>query len=321
MYIIGIDGGGTSTQGALANMAVENLSETQVGATNYHNVGAETAKERIGELLDHLMKQANVTIDQISGICMGGAGIDTQADQQVIEKIFRDLGWQGPLIAVNDSVTALAGGNRSLEGAVIISGTGSIAYGSHKGTLARCGGWGQLIDDVGSGYYLGISALKGIMEAYDKRREETKLWTPVAVHLGIQNEEDIIHFLYHPQTGKEKIAELAPIVIQLSGEDALASEIFDSGINGLTLLLEGLFKQMKLSHSETVGTEGHLEQKFSLTLGGSLLIKSERYFNAFKDAVNNKYANVEVHLPYEGPVAGALRIIKEQLEKESKIHA
>ena len=321
MYIIGIDGGGTSTQGALANMALKNLSETQVGATNYHNVGAETAKERIGMLIDHLMKQANVTIDQISGICMGGAGIDTQADQQVIETIFRDLGWHGHLITVNDSVTALAGGNRGLEGAVIISGTGSIAYGSHQGNLARCGGWGQLIDDVGSGYYLGISALKGIMEAYDQRREETKLWAPVAAHLGIQNEEDIIHFLYHPQTGKEKIAELAPIVIQLSGKDALASEIFEAGIIGLTALLDGLFKQLKLDHSEAVGKESLLEQKMSLTLGGSLLIKSERYFNAFKDAVNNKYANVEVHLPYEGPVAGALRIIKEHLEKERKIHA
>lgn len=315
MVFIGIDGGGTSTQGALADMALEILSEAEVGATNYHNVGIEVAKERIGNLIKALLEQANMTFDQISGICMGGAGIDCEADKQVIEGIFKELGWHGPLVAVNDSVTALVGGNRSMEGAVIISGTGSIAFGSFNGKKARCGGWGQLIDDMGSGYHLGISTLKGIMEAYDQRRTPTKIWMPVATHLGIENQEDLIHFLYHPQTGKEKIAELAPFVIQLVHEDLLASEIFKSGINGLIQLLDGLILQLQL------GVNSPSDVRLSLTLGGSLLTKSEIYRDAFKEAILVKYPNIDIHLPLEGPVAGALRIIKDHIEKERETHA
>lgn len=315
MFIIGIDGGGTSTQGTLASLTLVPIETAQVGATNYHNVGRETAKQRIGELVSRLLDQAGISFDQLSGICMGGAGIDSLADQQVIEDIFKEIGWHGPLVAVNDAVTALAGGNRNLEGAVVISGTGSIAYGCYGGKTARSGGWGQLIDDVGSGYHLGISALKGIMEAYDGRRGATKLWAAVAAHLGIQKEEDIIHFLYHPQTGKEKIAELAPIVIQLSEEDPLAAEIITDAARGLTALLDGLFSQLDGLPSNPALIN------LSVTVGGSLLTKSPKYRAIFQASVLQKYPSVNVHLPYEGPVAGALRIIKEYMEKERETHA
>jgi N-acetylglucosamine kinase-like BadF-type ATPase len=314
MFIIGIDGGGTSTQGAIASKDLSVIAETQVGATNYHNVGLETAKTRIGTLLESLLEASGATVDQVLGICIGGAGIDCEADQRVIENIFRELGWTCPLIAVNDAVTALVGGNQALEGIVIISGTGSIGLASYEGKIARCGGWGQLIDDVGSGYYLGISALKGIMEAYDERREATCLWDPIAAHLEIGKEEDIIHFLYNPQTGKEKIAELAPYVIQLAHTDSLAKEIVDSGVKGLMSILSGLLRQ-------TGQDKAINENTIQLTLGGSLMTKSECYRNAFESEINAKYPHIEVHLPYEGPVAGALRIIKDHMEKEREYNA
>lgn len=314
MYIIGIDGGGTSTQGAIANHELSIIAESQVGATNYHNVGFDTAKERLGHLLNNLLIQAGIDISELSGICFGGAGIDSDADKETLIGIFRALGWQGSLIVVNDSVTALTGGNRGLEGMVLISGTGSIGYASYGECMVRCGGWGQLIDDVGSGYYLGISALKGIMEAYDYRRARTKLWDPVAEHLGIRQEEDIIHFLYHPQTGKEKIAELAPYVIQLAHEDPLASEIYHAGINGLVHIITGLIKQVE----SEIPTH---EKRYTLALGGSLLTKSQVYREAFIKAIAEKHPEVEVHLPYEGPVAGALRIINDYVKKEREPNA
>lgn len=314
MYIIGIDGGGTSTQGAIADLELNIIAEAQVGGTNYHNIGLELTEKRFEALLLQLLEAAGIGVELLSGICIGGAGIDSEADRQAILSLFRSIGWKGPLVAVNDSVTALAGGNRGLEGMVLISGTGSIGFANYGGNMVRCGGWGQLIDDVGSGYYLGISALKGIMEAYDGRREKTQLWEPIAKHLGIGQEEDLIHFLYHPQTGKEKIAELAPYVIQLAKEDTLASEIMDEAMKGLLRILGGLLKPIHKGVSK-------FEGKIPLSLGGSLLIKSEVYREAFVEAVIEKYPEVNVHLPYEGPVAGALRIINDYLTKERESNA
>ena len=307
MYIIGIDGGGTSTQGKLSNGLFEIMAVAETGATNYHNVGRETAKARLGELLSDLCQKQNIDLDQVDGICFGGAGVDTEADREIIKTLFKELGCECELMIVNDAVTALAGGNSSTTGAVLISGTGSIIYAKIGDRQARCGGWGQLIDDGGSGYALGLAALKGIMESYDLRRKPTKLWQVVKEQLGVQNEEDIIHFLYHPQTGKERIAAIAPLVIQLAGEDELASEILDSGIRELVRLVSGLIAQVGV-------------KEFSLALAGSLLIKSEIYRNAFIKAMHQAHPNVEIHLPYEGPVEGALRIIEEQLRRR-EIHA
>lgn len=314
MYIIGIDGGGTSTQGALADGELNILAEAEVDGTNYHNIGLEATRDRLEALLKQLLTSAGISMEQLSGICLGGAGIDSENDREAISGLFRAIGWKGPLLAVNDGVAALVGGNRGLDGMVLISGTGSIGLASYEGQTLRCGGWGHLIDDVGSGYYLGVSALKGIMEACDGRRGPTKLWKPIAEHLGIGQEEDLIHFLYHPQRGKEKIAELAPYVIQLAKEDTLASEIVEEAMTGLLKIVGALMNQMPRNVAESQG-------KILLSLGGSLLIKSEVYREAFIKAVGEKYTEIEVHLPYEGPVVGALRIINDYIVKERKSNA
>lgn len=314
MFIIGIDGGGTSTQGAIATLDGTIIAEAQVGATNYHNVGLQTAGERLDTLLKDLLQKAGAANSELTGVCLGGAGIDCEADRVAINQLMKNFGWEIPFIAVNDAVTALSGGNRSTEGMVIISGTGSIGIACYEGYTVRCGGWGQLIDDVGSGYFMGITALKGIMEAYDGRRLQTGLWKPVAEHLGIRQEEDIIHFLYHPQTGKEKIAALAPYVIQLAGEDSLATEIMEAGIKGLLQIVKGLLDQLNAKGIPH-------RQAYALTLGGSLLLKSDKYREAFSRAVAEQYPEVDVHLPYEGPVAGALRIINDYLMKEREPNA
>lgn len=306
MFIIGIDGGGTSTQGALSSGS-EVIAKAEVASTNYHNVGKAEAKNRFRQLLDILTKAAAISLDQVDGICLGGAGIDSETDEKMVSLMFRDIGFAGELIIVNDAVTALVGGNASLSGAVIISGTGSIAYGQIDGKTARCGGWGHLIDDGGSGYDLGISALRSIMEASDGREEATQLWPAIKNHLGIDREDDIIHFLYNSETGKEKIAALAPYVIQLADKDKVAHKIVEASIHKLVGMIGGLCKQLG-------------EDAFSLTVAGSVLIKSEAYRNKLKESLDKHYPKVELHLPKAGPVEGALIIMKNHLEKE-KSHA
>lgn len=293
-YYIGIEGGGTKTAAMLGGSRKEIIDATLVGATNYHSVGLEKTGEEIGRILSFFKDENNVEIEEIRGICFGGAGVNCSEDERQIRQLFDSLGYKGKLRVCNDSVVALAGANGCLEGAILISGTGSIAYGVDvNGESVRVGGWGHIIDDAGSGYAIAIDCLKKIVRGYDGRGQKTLLWDRVKEKLDISHQEKLISFIYNTKTQKQHIAELATCVLELYGSDYEAGSIINSAIEGLCEMVTALSKRMQL-------------EEFSLGLGGSLLLKSETYRKLFEEAIKEKLPKVNTHLPYKDAVYGAL---------------
>lgn len=126
--VVGFDGGGTGTQAEVLDTLSGKRQSYQLGPTNRHSVGDVQVQATLEAFFKDLPK-SGIDLDQVESICFGGAGVDTQEDEQVVHAIFRNLGYEGKLRIVNDSVTALVGANRGYEGAILISGTGSIALG------------------------------------------------------------------------------------------------------------------------------------------------------------------------------------------------
>src|SRR5262249_14205884 len=100
------------------------------------------------------------------------------ANQQMSEQFVR---WahetqQADYVAiVSDVLPILAGGTPDCCGIAIIAGTGSIAFGrASDGRTKRCGGWGYLLGDAGSGYSVGRSALTHAL----RDLEMGALWHP-----------------------------------------------------------------------------------------------------------------------------------------------
>ena len=63
--------------------------------------------------------------------------------------------------AESDSIAALACGTYGGPGVALISGTGCICYAKNSsGKEVICGGWGYLLGDEGSGFWIGLQALK-----------------------------------------------------------------------------------------------------------------------------------------------------------------
>ena len=78
------------------------------------------------------------------------------------------IGLNSRIVIVNDALIALETGAPGQPGVVIISGTGSIAYGRNAaGEAARSGGWGYVLGDEGSGYWIGRAALRAVLRAAD----------------------------------------------------------------------------------------------------------------------------------------------------------
>src|SRR5262245_64337298 len=99
-----------------------------------------------------------------AAVCLGVAGVDREADRRVITDIMRRLGFKSRTLIVNDALIALVAGAGDSQGIVLISGTGSIAYGvSARAVAARAGGWGHVLGDEGSGYWIGRRAREAVM--------------------------------------------------------------------------------------------------------------------------------------------------------------
>ncbi|SHK07079.1 N-acetylglucosamine kinase [Paramaledivibacter caminithermalis] len=299
-YYIGIDGGGTKTLACLCNEKKEILSSIQVSSTNYHSVGIEKVKIEFEEIFNFFKASQGIALDNIKGICIGGAGVDGAEDQKIIKRVFRDIGYKNNLQVYNDSIIALVGANGGKKGAILISGTGSIAFGIDKaGKEYRVGGWGHIIDDVGSGYAIARDGLKKIMESYDGREEESTIWEAVSSELGILHIGELISFIYNPNTKKHDIARLAPCIINLYEIDRVAKKVVDKAVRDLCKMIEALANKMN-------------EKDFSLGLSGSVFLKSDLIRELFTKNINQRYPKIYVHLPDESAVKGALILAVEE---------
>ena len=86
------------------------------------------------------------------------------------------IGYKARILVVNDALIALQAGVGDAPGIVIVSGTGSIAYGRNdRGEASRAGGWGYVLGDEGSGYWIGRLALRAVVRHADGRGRATSL--------------------------------------------------------------------------------------------------------------------------------------------------
>ena len=151
-YIIGIDGGATKSNGLIADTEGKEIGRCSGGPANPYVSSLDEVKNTVNDLVEELVKQAKVSRKDIEGLCVGLAGIDSPEDSQRAKDALQDLISKATVEAVNDSVIALIGGCLKYYGIIVISGTGSIAYGRNKkGEEVRAGGWGHILGDEGSG--------------------------------------------------------------------------------------------------------------------------------------------------------------------------
>ena len=121
----------------------------------------------------------------------------------------------------NDAVAALTSGTFTQQGLVVIAGTGSIVYAVGKNhQVSRVGGWGYLLGDEGSGYYIGQEALRLITRHYDAIGVNEDLFTATIMErLALKNPTEIITHVYeHPQP-RVLIASVARVVLRLAEQN------------------------------------------------------------------------------------------------------
>lgn len=267
-YIIGVDGGGTKTEAVAYDLDGNVLDKSLTGFANLIN-GKEEALNNIVDAIKRLTNEYG--LKDLKGLYLGIAGAETGNNVSIIkEEINKKIGITP--VVVNDGELALRAMLKGEDGILTIAGTGSIAFGIKENKSARCGGWGHILGDEGSGYKLSIEAIKNMIYEYDNSLEKSKLTIKLMEKLNIKEVDEIIDFVY--SSSKDKIAIGGPIVSMLAEEgDVLAKKILEDEARALAKTTENVYKKLGF-------------EKCSIGLVGGVVRKSKIFRATFEKALN-----------------------------------
>lgn len=303
-FVIGIDGGGTKTLGAIAGEDGHVLAQYEVGSTNHHSNALDVVKANLRELVATLLAKTGVAPEEVACVCSGMAGVDRPDDKALVKSIFAELLPHALAVPVNDGLIALVGGTLRAVGIIVISGTGSIAVGVNKhGVQGRAGGWGHILGDEGSGYMIGLRGLRAVCRAFDGRTGPTLLQDLVMKHFGFERPEQILGWVKQVQGSKTEIGALSRLV----------HEAHRRGDPTATLILEQEADELALAAAAVANKLFADDTDFEIVVGGGNLRKSRPFFELFQAAVAKRLPGIPVIMPRREPVEGAVLYALEQL--------
>lgn len=296
-YVLGIDGGGTKTLCYLADTGGRILGRGESGPSNFQAVGRQEAAKSLNAAVHQALGEYGISVSQVSTVCLGMAGVNKPGDKEIARILLEQTGYGGRMIIENDAVIALAGATAKEWGVVVISGTGSIAFGiNKKGERRRAGGWGYLLGDEGSGYDIGRKGLIAAFRSFDGRSEKTLLEKLYMEHFNVNRMEEIMTKVYEEGMERHQIAALAKIVFRGAElDDRVSREIFEDAGEELVSAARTVVKALKM--------EG---ESFDLAAVGGVFEKNDYLFNVFKESAEGTFPNACVIRPRYKPVVGAV---------------
>ncbi len=250
MYYFGWDGGGTKTQVCAVDEQGTQLAVASFGPLNPVGNTRETVEKSVRDSIAWMDGLPGCP-EACRGLVVGAAGISSRHTALLLEEIIKGTGFTRPYRLVGDQEIALAGAVRG-PGAILIAGTGSVCFGRNaRGNTYRTGGYGHLIDDEGSGYAIGRDILAALVRAEDGRGPTTCLTALVQDTLKISTLDDIITWLYAPDTGKKDVAALAPLLLTaLERGDVAAQAIVQHAAEELSELVIAAWRRLHLEEGE-----------------------------------------------------------------------
>lgn len=300
-YLIGIDGGGTKTDCAIADLSGKIIRESTGKPSNFLIIGVEEAAENIFALIEENLFALEGDFSDVKQIVIGVAGAGREDDAMLLEKSFKDYSEQqgvhfkGVKI-VSDAHVALEGAFPDSSGCILIAGTGSILFGKDEdGKVRRVGGFGRLIGDEGSGYSIGRKALNAVTKEIDGRGERTIITELLNNEIDSGIQDKLINKVY-----KEKldVASIAKIVIKAAEKgDEVANKILNDEANELVLYIKAFL--------EKISTD-----KLNISFSGSLIDKRNFYSDLLKKKIKESLSIVKVVKSVSSPVQGAILLAK-----------
>ena len=246
MAFMGIDGGGSTLRVVIVNHALAPLAEATRSTANPSVIGHEAAASLIQSAMREALSHVSEPIDSV-GIGVAGASAvhSTPWLLQVVTQVLP----HALVVPGTDMLIALVGAHGALRDVMVLAGTGSVALAINgHGESVQAGGWGFLLGDEGSGFWLALEAMRACVRWQDGTLPEAReLAQRVMASLGLARGVDLIPWVYRQPTPTRDIAAQASLVLEAAREgDAVARDIVSRGAAALATLTRAVIARAEL---------------------------------------------------------------------------
>jgi N-acetylglucosamine kinase-like BadF-type ATPase len=276
---LGVDAGGTKTECAVSNGA-ELLGQAVGPTCKLAYVGKEKGRENLQRVMEHAAEAARVLVRDVQHVCIGMSGASLPESVSWAQETVREIIPQATIYVAGDHLIAHRAAFGTSHGVLVISGTGSIAFGRNQaGETARAGGWGPSISDEGSAFWVGREAVAAALRSYDHGVKNGLL----AVIAEMWN------------VAPEELA--GAVSSEAEKGDPTAREITERAGVALAGLASAVIERLWPSGGVV-----------PVALAGGVLQNSTIVRQAFRNAVKEKHPEAAVSFAFVRPVMGALEI-------------
>lgn len=305
-YVLGIDGGGTSTRAVILYRSGRLAGVGQAGPSNLDDIGAAATQANISAAIQQAWAAAGAAEQPFASVFFGMAGIVTDSDRDAIRRIGLNLGLADAsrIFVDHDARIALAGGLSGRAGIVLITGTGSSCYGRNAaGEDWMSGGWGYLLGDEGSGYWLGLQALRITTRVHDGTHPPSIIADLVRPRLQLPELRELMHRLYVQGLGRNEIAAFAPLVIEAARRgDAAALRLLEQGGMELAEMVGSVARRLRMN-----------EDACEIIQIGGLLKAGDVYMRSLREEIQKQVPGARFSNPELPPVLGACLLAMQSL--------
>lgn len=301
--VAGVDGGGSKTRVVIADELGTQLGSAETGGSAVRPGELERSADVIAHGITEALASCQMSHVTPKVLCVGVAGVGREQERQALWQALVGREIAEEVVVHADAAIALDDAFGDGPGILLIAGTGSIAYGrGPAGARGRCGGWGPVCGDEGSGAWIGRRALSVVTAASDGREPDTTLIGAVLTAAELNDASDLI--AWAAAVTPAMLASLAPAVIG----SAEAGDLRANAI--LALATEEL-----VLHVRTLARELFVDERADcpVALGGGLLapgaVLRKRVEHRLKSAVPGAHLRTEEVIPVRGAVKGALRFL------------
>jgi N-acetylglucosamine kinase-like BadF-type ATPase len=297
-FYLGIDAGGTKTESAVSNGA-ELLGQATCGTAKVLRVGEEEARRNLRQAVLEACEAAKVKPTDISQVCIGMSGASVAGLVAWAEGVVHELG-PAHVKVIGDHIVAHRAAFGAMPGVLVVAGTGSIAYGKNEhGETARAGGWGPIVSDEGSAYWIGREAVAAALRLHDLA-SNNGLYASIVQFWQAGSPEEVVRIANSNESAR--FAELSSLVTAVAEKgDSTAQAILTRAGEELAALAGAVITRLWAADAVV-----------RVAMAGSVLQNSILIRQAFQEALHTRHPQAAISFAYVRPVLGALALAAQQ---------